>query len=414
MLKFDLTDLFAEIKKIAVRLKPKGVSAVRKGHPWVFEDSIEKCSADGRPGDIAVLFDARTNALLGAGLYDPSALVRVKILTHGRSEFPVGKDLLVKKIADAWTIRKECFDFKKTNAFRLIHGESDGFPGLVTDLYDGVAVVKIYAEAWPPWMRVFLEALSENLPELSRVVLRLSREIQSRSSKYGISEGMTFPQDSFDGNVLFLENGIRFTADVVRGQNTGFFLDQRDNRLRVSERSMGKRVLNVFSYSGGFSLYAAAGGAVSVVSVDINKHAAEAVGDNFQLNEASFRCPHEEIAEDAFLAMQKLYSDGKRFGVVIVDPPSFAKAESEVRTALNTYSRLAKAAVRLLEPGGTLVFASCSSRVSPDELFDTVKKTASALGRPLEEVARTSHAPDHPAKFRESSYLKCMYATIRS
>lgn len=217
----------------------------------------------------------------------------------------------------------------------------------------------------------------------------------------------------FDGNLVFMEHGIRFGADVIRGQKTGFFLDQRDNRFRVSRLSRGKRVLNVFSYSGGFSLYAAAGGAVEVVSEDINRHAIESVDANFERNRgipAVAACRHSEITDDAFAAMERLFREKQKFDIVIVDPPSFAKAEAEVKTALNTYARLARAAVKLLVPKGLLVFASCSSRVTAERLFEVVNEAARSVGRPLKEIERTAHAVDHPAKFKESSYLKCLFA----
>ena len=223
----------------------------------------------------------------------------------------------------------------------MVHGESDGFPGLVCDKYGDTLVLKLYSAAWIAWADEAAEALTELLPEIRRVVIRLSREVAATPE--GASwcpDGSVFTCDGapFDGSLTFLENGIRFAADVIRGQKTGFFLDQRDNRDRVRRLASGKRVLNVFSYSGGFSLYAAAGGATEVVSVDINRHAAGAVAENFALNPSLAHCPHGEIAADAFVAMGDLAANRRRFDLVIVDPPSFAKAEAEVRTALNTYS----------------------------------------------------------------------------
>lgn len=398
--------------RIAVRLKNKGAQAVRKRHPWVFEDSVARISCDGAAGSVAVLYDEKSNSVLGAGLYDPRSTVRVKALSFGVKNPPVGKPLFLAGIAEALNLRRPAIP-PETDAFRVIHGESDGFPGLVCDKYGDTLVLKLYSAAWPVWADEMMEALAESLPETRRCVVRLSREVASMpEGNSWCPDGSVFSCDGvpFDGNLVFRENGIRFAADVIRGQKTGFFLDQRDNRRRVMRRSAGKRVLNVFSYSGGFSLYAAAGGASEVVSVDINRHAVEAVAENFALNPAFADCPHREIADDAFAAMGSLAGSGKRFDIVIVDPPSFAKAEAEVRTALNTYARLARAAVKLLAPHGLLVFASCSSRVTADQLFAVVKEAAVSAGRSLNELERTAHAVDHPARFRESSYLKCMYA----
>ncbi len=399
-------------QRIAVRLKNKGAQAVRKRHPWVFEDSVVRLSGEGKAGNVAVLYDEKSNSVLGAGLYDPRSTVRVKTLSFGGKNPPVGKPLFLAGLAEAMSLRAPVLE-TETDAFRVIHGESDGFPGLVCDKYTDTLVFKLYSAAWPVWIDEMMEAAVETLPEIRRCVVRLSREVAAMpEGNSWCPDGSVFSCDdsAFDGNLIFRENGIRFAADVIRGQKTGFFLDQRDNRYRVMQRSAGKRVLNVFSYSGGFSLYAAAGGASEVVSVDINKHAVEAVAENFLLNPSIADCPHHEIADDAFAAMGALAANGKRFGIVIVDPPSFAKAEAEVRTALNTYARLARAAVKLLAPRGLLVFASCSSRVTAEQLFAVVREAAVSAGRPLRELERTAHAVDHPARFRESSYLKCMYA----
>lgn len=401
--------------RLAVRLRHKGAQAVRKGHPWVFGDSVARLSREGKTGSVAVLYDERSNSVLGAGLYDPDSMVRVKVLSFGAKNPPVGKALFLAGTAKALELRRPALP-PDTDAWRVIHGESDGFPGLVCDKYGDVLVLKLYSAAWTVWADEMMEALTEQMPEIRRCVVRLSREVASMpEGDSWCPDGSVFSCDGtpFDGRLVFLENGIRFAADVIRGQKTGFFLDQRDNRRRVMERSAGKRVLNVFSYSGGFSLYAAAGGASEVVSVDINRHAVEAVAENFALNPRLKKCPHSEIADDAFAAMGMLAAKRKQFDIVIVDPPSFAKAEAEVRTALNTYARLARAAVKLLAPHGLLVFASCSSRVTADQLFAVVKETAVSAGRPLNELERTAHAVDHPAHFRESSYLKCMYAEVK-
>ena len=407
----------AKSERIAVRLKNKGALAVRKGHPWVFENSIERISRSASAGAVAVLFDSSSKNLLGAGLYDPESAVRVKVLAHGAKMPPVGRLLFRRNLEEALQLRLPALP-PRTNAWRVVHGESDRFPGLVADKYDETLVLKLYSVAWAPWLDEIMACFTELLPEIRRCVVRLSREVKALLDGAWFCDGSVFYAENesfFDGNLVFTENGIRFGADVIRGQKTGFFLDQRDNRFRVSRLSRGKRVLNVFSYSGGFSLYAAAGGAAEVVSEDINRHAIECVNANFELNKAIpaiASCRHREITDDAFNAMARLFHEKQRFDIVIVDPPSFAKAEVEVKPALNTYARLARAAVKLLVPNGLLVFASCSSRVTAERLFEVVNEAARSVGRPLKEMERTAHAVDHPAKFKESSYLKCLFAVV--
>ncbi|MBO5724622.1 MAG: class I SAM-dependent methyltransferase, partial [Lentisphaeria bacterium] len=221
---------------------------------------------------------------------------------------------------------------------------------------------------------------------------------------------------AWNGDVHFLENGLLFETNVRTGQKTGFFLDQRDNRARVGQYAAEcQKVLNVFSYSGGFSLYAARAGAQEVTDLDFSKQALAASEKNFRLNEHILnvkKCCHRTICADAFIAMPELERKGERFDIVIVDPPSFAKAASERRGALNSYGRLAALAVKLVKKNGLLVFASCSSRVASDELFEEVHRTAKEMKRPIRELERHGEAPDHPADFIQSHYLKCMYGRL--
>lgn len=391
---------------LAVRLNAKAALSVRKGHPWVFSDSILRIAPEGRNGDTAVLFDRSGKTWLGAGLYDPDSPIRVRVLTVRRMDPPVGKDLFRVLLKRALERRADRIP-PQTDAWRILNGESDAFSGLAADKYSSAAVLKIYSAAWIPHIPVLRELLMKEVPGVTETVLRFSREL--RKSRGCTEEGRSEP-------VEFLENGIRFRADLLHGQKTGFFLDQRDNRMEVGKLSKGKRVLNVFSYSGGFSLSAARGGASEVVSVDADGHALEACAEHFVLNSSDpgiAGCRHIERKGDAFEIMKALAAEKETFDLVIVDPPSFAKSLSEVPAALNTYGRLAALAVRLCVPGGTLVFASCSSRVRAEELFERVKSAASAAGRPIREWKRTSHAFDHPALFPESSYLKCLYAEVR-
>lgn len=405
-------------ERIAVRVKPKAAKALRQGHPWLFENSIEKVSRDGKAGDIAVIFNQQ-KMLLGAGLYDPSSLVRVKLLSFGAAQIPVGKNLFYQLCLTAKMLRDRKIS-TDTNAWRLLNGESDGFPGMVADKYADVLVLKIYTPAFIPWLGDIADCLFELYPELRRLAIRFSREVTAMADdiRHELVDGTLFTGDSagWDGSVRFLENGIIFEANVQTGQKTGFFLDQRDNRATVGELAKGAgKVLNMFSYSGGFSLYAARSGAESVYSVDFSKQAIAAACHNFSLN-ASDRniasCRHIGITGDAFAVMNDLEQEKQLFDLVVVDPPSFAKSAAEKDIAIKSYARLARSAVKLIKKNGILVFASCSSRICADELFTAVHDAAAAVGRPLDEFRRTGHAIDHPAKFNESSYLKCLYARV--
>ena len=403
-------------KRIAVRLSGKGLQSIRKHHPWIFPDSVEKLAADAKRGDTAIVYDGKK--LVAAGLIDPFSNVRVRLLAFGASSPAVGPELFRQLVHTAAERRAGSIP-PDTNAWRLLNGESDGFPGLVADKYADVLVLKIYTAAFLPWTGDVADALFAEYPELKRIALRFSREVGAMEDgiRCGLTDGTLFSDDpSWNGHVIFQENGLRFEADVKCGQKTGFFLDQRENRARVGRLAAGAdSVLNVFSYSGGFSLYAAKNGARSVTDVDFNRHAIDAAAYNFTLNKHLpnvARCRHRGIADDAFHAMRELAECGKLFQIVIVDPPSFAKSQSERTAALKSYYRLAFAAVRLLRKNGILVFASCSSRITAEELFETVHRAAADAGCPLKEFDRCAEAPDHPALFKESHYLKCLYARV--
>jgi 23S rRNA (cytosine1962-C5)-methyltransferase len=213
--------------------------------------------------------------------------------------------------------------------------------------------------------------------------------------------------------VLFLENGITFEADLVRGQKTGFFLDQRDNRARVEKIAQDKRVLNIFSYTGGFSIYAARGGAKEVVSVDISHPALDAAQRNFFHNQHHpnvTACRHIILAGDAFITLNEYAQKEELFDIVIIDPPSFAKRKTEINKALAAYQHLTRLGLAVLSQEGILVQASCSSRVPAANFFTSVQKAAQEAGRPLNEIERTGHALDHPIGFPEGEYLKCLFA----
>jgi len=396
------------VQNVPVRLSRAGEAQVRRGHPWLFDGHIDSVRRDGAPGDRAILYDRR-NKVVGIGLYDPGSPIRVRVF--GRAPLAIDADLVAQRVRDACARRASILS-DATTGVRLSHGPNDGLPGFVVDRYADTVVVKLYSAIWRPWLGVALAALAEASPH-ERLVVRLARAVTDDFAPLGLTDGSILAGPPLDGPVLFAENGIVFEAEPIVGQKTGFFLDQRDNRARVEQVSGGARVLNVFSYTGGFSVYAARGGATEVVSVDISKPAIAATERNLAHNAhhptvASAR--HEGIARDAFEAMTALRDAGRRFDVVIIDPPSFAKRASEVDGALRAYARLTRLGLQVLADGGLAVLASCSSRVTPDAFFANALDTADRAGRPLRELERTGHAADHPIGFDEAAYLKCLFA----
>jgi 23S rRNA (cytosine1962-C5)-methyltransferase len=326
---------------------------------------------------------------------------------------PIDSAWFQEKIISAAALRAPLNE-QETNGYRLIHGENDGLPGLIIDRYAETIVVKLYTPAWVPHLKDVISAL-EQTQSFSQLILRLNRTLNKQTEYlYGLTDGMTLTIQTHDDLTLFKENGITFECDPINGQKTGFFLDQRENRVRVRDLSNGKSVLNVFSYTGGFSLYAADGGAKEVVSVDFSTPATQATLRNIAHNQGKpnvHDAKFETLDQDAFEALAQMKEAGRQFDIVILDPPMFAQNQSQVETALTAYRRLTRLGLDVLKRGGILVQASCSSRISSVEFFDAIHRSAREAGRPLQEIERTGHALDHPIKYKEGAYLKCLFAT---
>jgi 23S rRNA (cytosine1962-C5)-methyltransferase len=387
-------------------------SILRSGHPWLFADSIRLQNRPGQLGELAVVYD-RHDRFLAAGLFDPDSPIRLRVL-HAGKPATIDRPWWAARLRQAVERRSGLFD-EQTTGFRLINGESDGWPGLVLDRYDRTLVLKLYTAAWLPRLReiadVMIEGAFAQSSDQNRLVLRLSRNLQQLArTQFAKTDGEILFGPALEGPVIFLESGLRLEADVARGQKTGFFLDQRENRRRVGTLARGRQMLNAFSFSGGFSLHAARGGALSVTDLDVSAHALESARRNFGLNEsvaAVAACHHELIQADAFEWLAG--NPERKFGLVVLDPPSLAKRESERAGALRAYGALAAMGMEHLEAGGILVACSCSAHVSAEEFFQTVRAAAAKTGRKFKELQTAEHAPDHPATFKEAQYLKAIY-----
>lgn len=397
-------------KPVKLQVSNSGMASLHRGHPWLYAEKIKGESHSGQPGDLAVVFDGKRR-FVAIGLYDPCSAIRMRALRASQPG-PIDREFFAQRIATALARRKPLLK-TNTDGYRMIHGESDGLPGLVVDRYAETAVVKLYTHAWLPHLYDCLTALLEQQPFI-RIVLRMSRGMQQHPEQLrGLVDGQIIYGEPITATLTCLENGLRFEVDPVQGQKTGFFLDQRDNRARVESLAKGRRVLNVFSYNGGFSLAAARGGAVEVTSVDQSGPALQSSQRNFTLNvnvPAVAAARHVTIEEDAFKALAELVKQGKKYDLVIIDPPAFAVRRSQVKDALNAYGRLARLGLNLLVSDGDIVLASCSNPVSPDDFRQTMCAAAEKVGRPLRKIEETSHALDHPLDFVESRYLKCLFA----
>ena len=391
---------------LRLRISQKAETILRGGHPWLFSDSIRDQNRPGTVGELAIIYD-RKDRFLGMGLFDPEGPIRMRMLHTGKPQ-KVDRTWWQQHLTTTLDRRRHLFD-AQTNGYRLCNGESDGWPGLVLDRYDSTLVLKIYTTVWLSRLNEIVELLAAQVPH-ERLILRLSRNIQEKALPF--TEGQILRGPAPVEPVVFLESGIRFEVDPVRGQKTGFYLDQRENRRIVESLSNGRRVLNAFSFSGGFSLYAARGGAVSVTDLDISPHALASSDRNFTLNldnPAIRRCRHESVKTDVFDWLASPVASPQSFDLIILDPPSLARRESEREQAIRAYSRLVHSAIKLLAPKGLLVACSCSAHVSTPEFLEAVRNAGAQSGRAFTELQTTGHAADHPATFPEANYLKAIY-----
>jgi 23S rRNA (cytosine1962-C5)-methyltransferase len=377
---------------------------LRAGHPWVFRKAVEKAPKGLAAGAIVDVTDG--DRFVARGYYDPHSAITVRILTREPAE-AVDAVFWRRRVARAVALRRELV--RGTTGMRLVHGESDGLPGVVADRYDRFAVLKLYSAGLSPHRAAIVDALRE--------------EVEGLAGVYGRDE---IPRDDDDeggapaGRVLWGaepperieidEHGMKVLVDVRRGQKTGHFLDQRDNRRMVRDLAAGRpEALNLFSYTGGFSVAAALGGARHVVSVDVDADAVALARENFKANGLEM-ADHAFATEDCFDLLARYKREGRRFDLVVCDPPAFAKSQKAVDSALAGYASLNRAALAVLAPGGLLVTASCSARVSVEQFTDAVKEAAFKARVDLQLVAETRQPPDHPVslQFREGRYLKCL------
>ncbi|MGB1242842.1 MAG: class I SAM-dependent rRNA methyltransferase [Chitinophagales bacterium] len=399
------------IKRIAIKVKTPVERLIRKRHPWVFEGAIVKQSAEGNAGDLAIIYDQKKNKFLALGLYDSDSPIRIKLLQYQKST-AINEAWFEQKIKQAYQIRQSLLTQTNTNSYRLVHGENDGLPSFIVDVYADVLVVKLYSAIWLPYLKLMLPIL-QTVTKAKTIVLRMSRSLQNMTQKlHGLEDGQVVYGELKQEEVIFIEHGLYFSANVVHGHKTGYFLDHRHNRQKVGQLAKNKRVLDIFAYAGGFSVHALAGGASEVVSLDISKQALEMAKKNVALNSQLQSNKHKIMAVDAFEGLQQLKRQKKLFDIVVVDPPSFAKRDSERARALRKYAQLCELAIPLVSKGGILLMASCSSRVSADDFFAVVLKTLQSSRRRFRELERTFHDIDHPIGFEEGKYLKAMYIEI--
>ena len=388
--------------KISKTLEAK----IKKGYPWVFKYQLKKKITASSNG-LAVLYDHK-NRFLAIGLWDPTSDLCFRVLNLSESR-KIDTKFFLERFKKALLIRQE-LDSHGTTGYRILNGENDGFPGLILDRYANTWVLKVYTISWFSHLEKVLETIKTE-KNVERVVLRLSRNIGKFSNQF--FDGQILLGSDPKTQVQFLENGLKFNVDVIRGQKTGFFLDQRDSRFLVKNISSGLSVLNVFSYTGGFSIYAISGGCRKLVEIDSNSHALSYSLQNLKLNFPEKKdLEFQQIEGDAFQRLQALKLENSKFDLVILDPPAFARKKKHKVQALEAYSRLTTLGVQLVKSGGRLFSASCSAHVSLEEFSKAVKQGVSSAQKELTKICITGHGIDHPIEFAEAKYLKCIMGWV--
>jgi 23S rRNA (cytosine1962-C5)-methyltransferase len=383
-------------------LKKGRDKSVRRRHPWIFSGAVEK--VDGKPGrgDTVDVLDAAKKSLARAA-YSPKSQIRARVWTFEPAE-EVDASFFRTRIQTALVLREALPAAKYANALRLVHGESDGLPGLVVDRYADVLVAQFLAAGVERWRDPILDSLME-LTGCAAIYERSDAEVRKLE---GLEPRTGFARGNRNAaRCPIIEYGLNFRVDVEQGQKTGFFLDQRENRQRVRSLAAGREVLDGFCYTGGFSIAALAGGAKHVTAIESSAAALEVAKDNLAANplDAS-RIDFQQA--DVFEKLRKLRDQNAKFDLVVLDPPKFAPTAAQVKKAARAYKDINLWALKLLAPGGLLATFSCSGGVSAELFQSIVAGAALDAGVDARIIERFTAAADHPVAlpFPEAEYLK--------
>ncbi len=389
----------------ALLLKPGREKSLRRRHPWIFSGAVAETVGDPTPGGTVNVLSAERGFLAKAA-FSPQSQIRGRVWTWDPQE-DVNLEFFRKKIAGAIAARRIyypwAFEKPDSAALRLVHAESDGLPGFILDRYGDVLVMQLLSAGTEAWRNELAQAALELSP--AKAVFERSdadvRELEGLPARCGLLQG------ELPAEVVIEENGLRFTVDVAHGHKTGFYLDQRVNRLRLRQLAAGKDVLDCFSYTGGFGLTALSGGASSVLSIEASGDAIVQARHNLELNDL----PGEDIEwmEGDVFHLLRSFRDARRiFDLIVLDPPKFAQTTAQVERAARGYKDINLLALKLLRPGGLLLTFSCSGGVSPDLFQKIVAGAAQDAGVQAVILERLSQAPDHPValNFPEGAYLK--------
>ena len=391
-----------------VLLPGKDRSLARR-HPWIFAVSVDRLRGRARPGDTVDVVAANGRPLAKAA-WSPESKIRARVWSFNADEI-IDDAFFKRRILTAVERRRLMPELSSEGGMRLIHGESDGLPGLIADRYGDTAVVQLTATGPEKWRAAIAGAL-QLATGCKRIYERSDSDVRRLEGLEPVSGWLL--GEASEAAPLIVENGVRIKVDVVTGHKTGFYLDQRDNRLLTRQLSAGRSVLNCFCYTGAFSLQALAGGAASVLSIDSSAPALAMAADNLALNPQldADRALWREA--DVFESLRALKSDGQRFDLIILDPPKFAPSAAHAERAARAYRDINAFGFRLLNPGGLLMTYSCSGGIRSEHFQQIVADAAVSAGCSARILRRLAAPPDHPVAlhFSEGEYLKGLLCQV--
>ena len=382
----------------SIFLKRGKEDSLRRFHPWIFSGAIHHMSEEPEEGELVEVFTSE-NEYIATGHYQIGSIM-VRVLTFEHE--PIDQSFYEKKLSIAQDVRQRIGVIGgNNNTYRLVHGEGDNLPGLIIDIYGNTAVMQAHSVGMHTDRKIIAQALKAVMGEQLRNIFYKSETTLPFKAELGQENGFLLGGDTDD---VAMENGLKFHVDWLRGQKTGFFVDQRDNRSLLERYSKGRKVLNMFCYTGGFSFYAMRGGAELVHSVDSSQKAIDLTKANVELNFPK-DTRHEAFAEDAFKFLDQMQTP---YDLIILDPPAFAKHKDALRNALKGYTRLNKKAFEKIQPGGILFTFSCSQAVNKDQFRTAVFTAAASAGRNVRILHQLHQPADHPINIYhpEGEYLK--------
>ena len=390
-------------------LKPGREKSVLQRHPWIFSGAVDSLNGIPQLGETVEILTSDRSPL-GWAAYSPISNIRARMWTWNPDEI-VGRRFFETRIRQALALRQSILDLENVQSYRLVHAESDGLPGLVVDRYGDVLVMQSLTAGSDFWKDTLADLLMDitgcaALYERSDVDVRA---LEGLEEKVGLLRG-----ELPNGKQVIVENGIRFGVDIRSGQKTGFYLDQRANRKRVGDLAQGRKVLNCFCYTGGFSLYALGNGAESVLSIDSSAEAIEMAKENLVLNGFDAEHAQWQVA-DVFVALRTLRDRAESFDLIVLDPPKFAPTAAQAERAARGYKDINLLAFKLLRPGGILATFSCSGGISAD-LFQKIVAGAALDAKVDARIVEYLHqGSDHPVglAFPEGAYLKGLICQVR-